>query len=259
VNSATLAPSRAELARVLAVRLVEDSLHRLVPNAMVLGDWTQVTPFWYYQYAYGIRSDVRFYYWVNNWKAIGLEEQRFGRPLYLTRKVPEMLGQKHLGMTGPIIHWAGSAQIEAEPDMQPLAAKFRDRMELLGYRQHLLETNGWLASRPYIVQLSLWWRASQPPSQNYSISLRLINAEGRQVAQTDSLHPVLGLYPTSLWDAGEIVEDYYELRADPGDRSLAYHIEILVYWKDQTGQLHNLQMGDSEDDHLALPAQTVKP
>ena len=125
--------------------------------------------------------------------------------------------------------------------------------------KRLVATNGWMASRPYIVQVSLWWRASKPPSQNYSISLRLRNAEGRQVAQTDSLHPVLGLYPTSLWDAGEIVEDYYELRADPGDRSLAYHVEILVYWKDQSGQLHNLQIGDSEDDHLALPAQSVEP
>ena len=247
------------MAGVQAIRLVEDSLPNLAPNAMVLGDWEQVTPFWYYKYVLGWRPDVRLYYSVHNWRAIGLEEQRFGRPLYLARKVPEMHGLRHLGMTGPLIHWAAHAQRDASPDMQSLSASFDQEFRLLGYRQRAVAGNGWFARRPYIVQLSLWWQAGRVLAKDYSISLRMMNSANRQVAQVDSLHPVLGLSPTSRWDAGEVVEDYYELRADPNDQAPAYHVEVLVYSKDSTGKLTNGKLDDGQTDRLALPDLPVEP
>jgi hypothetical protein len=226
---------------------------------MVLGDWMQVTAFWYYQYVDGLRPDVRVFQTTDNWRAIGEEEHKFGRPLYLTRKVPEMLGQKHLGMSGPLIHWAGEPQTATAAGIQTLDAQFGDGLLLLGYRQRLIAASGWNAARPYVAQVSLWWQASHTLPKDYSVSLRLINAQGRQVAQADSSNPVMGLYPTSQWDSGEVVEDYFELRADPSDQSDAYHVEILIYWKEPGGAIHNLPLGEDAGDRVALAPLPALP
>ncbi|MBI3536137.1 MAG: hypothetical protein HY070_01025, partial [Chloroflexi bacterium] len=63
---------------------------------------------------------------------------------------------------------------------------------------------------------------------NYTVFIHLLDVRGNIRAQIDT-QPFAGSYPTSLWDAGEIVRDEYalELPRDlaPGD----YKIELGFY------------------------------
>jgi hypothetical protein len=61
-----------------------------------------------------------------------------------------------------------------------------------------------LASSP--LRLTLYWQALRPPSADYTVFVHLRNAVGETVAQKDG-PPAGGIYPTGLWDSGEIIKD----------------------------------------------------
>ncbi len=82
---------------------------------------------------------------------------------------------------------------------------------------------------PDRLEIRLVWSAVRPVAANYGISLRLRDAEGRNVAVMDT-QPGYGFLPTSMWRPGEAVTDRYELTlppdVPPGD---IYHLEIVLY------------------------------
>jgi 4-amino-4-deoxy-L-arabinose transferase-like glycosyltransferase len=69
---------------------------------------------------------------------------------------------------------------------------------------------GRLRTQPSVVGLTLYWRAEAIPSADYTTFLHLRNAANETVAQKDS-PPAAGRYPTTLWDAGEIIVDEISL------------------------------------------------
>jgi hypothetical protein len=54
--------------------------------------------------------------------------------------------------------------------------------------------------------LKLFWQAKTRPQADYTVFIHLLNAEGHIVAQADG-PPAGGVYPTQLWEAGEIIVD----------------------------------------------------
>jgi hypothetical protein len=50
-----------------------------------------------------------------------------------------------------------------------------------------------------------YWQTLAPPPKDYTVFVHVRNAAGDVVAQQDG-PPVEGVYPTSLWDAGEIIQ-----------------------------------------------------
>ena len=99
---------------------------------------------------------------------------------------------------------------------------FGDQITLVGYaRQDNL-------ARGSTLSLKLYWRALVPLSEDYTVFVHLVDANGKIIAQQDA-QPQHGAYPTSFWDAGEIVVDEYTFvvprDAPPGD----YQIEIGIY------------------------------
>ena len=56
------------------------------------------------------------------------------------------------------------------------------------------------------LKLRLYWQTNGPPDRDYTTFLHLRDRAGQNVAQKDS-PPAGGLYPTSLWDTGEIIVD----------------------------------------------------
>lgn len=56
------------------------------------------------------------------------------------------------------------------------------------------------------LHLTLYWQALTAPATDYTVFAHVRNPAGETVAQKDS-PPVGGAYPTSLWDAGEIIKD----------------------------------------------------
>jgi hypothetical protein len=64
------------------------------------------------------------------------------------------------------------------------------------------------------AEFTLYWQATETPAARYApfSHLRQINAQGEAIAliaQRDYPDPVLGYYPTTAWQAGEIIRDTY--------------------------------------------------
>ncbi len=72
------------------------------------------------------------------------------------------------------------------------------------------------------LKLTVYWEALTQPETDYTVFVHVCNAAGEIVTQKDS-PPVGGAYPTSLWDAGEIIKDEMGLSLDqlePGQYEL---------------------------------------
>ncbi|MBE7549490.1 MAG: glycosyltransferase family 39 protein [Anaerolineales bacterium] len=73
------------------------------------------------------------------------------------------------------------------------------------------------------LHLALYWQALAIPATDYTVFAHLRNAAGETVAQKDGL-PAGGVYPTGLWEAGEIIKDEVTIPLDtlaPGSYQLA--------------------------------------
>ncbi|MBN8617846.1 MAG: glycosyltransferase family 39 protein [Anaerolineae bacterium] len=63
-------------------------------------------------------------------------------------------------------------------------------------------------SQPFTVTLN--WRAAQPTAASLTVFVQLVSADGRVLAQSDSL-PVQGSRPTTTWRSGEYIIDAHQL------------------------------------------------
>ncbi len=96
------------------------------------------------------------------------------------------------------------------------------------------------------VHLALYWQDLSKTENDYTVFVHVLDANGKIVAQKDA-PPLDGAYPTSIWDAQEIVKDAYAL-AIPADARAPFSIEIGMY---SPVNLKRLPVGS--DDHIILP------
>jgi hypothetical protein len=196
------------------------------PGAVVVCDWEQATPLWYYQQVEGLRPDAEIVYPVERLD----EAAALGRPLYIARAHPGLADRWHPWSSGALIALRSEPAYALPAGSLPLEVR-------LGQGDGASPTFA-LAGFAYgeatylpatVLPLTLYWRALQAPGADYSVSLRVFDEGGVQIYQVDSQHPVLGTYPTSRWTPGEVVADYYEiqLRRDlpPG----LYHWGAVLY------------------------------
>ncbi len=132
------------------------------------------------------------------------------------------------------------------PIERPLDHRFGDQIALMGYD----------LDRPAIrpgnsVRLRLYWRALRSPEADYTIFAQVRDAANRIVAQKDS-PPQGGAYPTTFWDAGEVVTDdrVIEIPADtePGK----YPIKIGLYLPAGGARL---KVDGGPTDEVTLPVE----
>jgi len=122
-------------------------------------------------------------------------------------------------------HLTASRQATTGP--QPLTHRWRDGLVLAGISP--LPTR----SKPGdTFQVELYWRADAPPSRDWTVSVQMLNAEGRLVAQDD--HPPLyGFHPTSRWVPGATrLVDTHTLTLPPDTPTGEY--TVVVLWYDST-------------------------
>lgn len=77
------------------------------------------------------------------------------------------------------------------------AVHFGDELLLIGYD---------LEQENDVLQLTLYWQALAPMTRDYTTFVHVLAADNHVPAQQDS-QPHGGAYPTSIWDAHEIVAD----------------------------------------------------
>jgi hypothetical protein len=95
----------------------------------------------------------------------------------------------------PLRRYKAAAPASATP--ADLAARFDDGVALAG---HAVRREG------NAIDVDLRWAATARPSRDYTVFLHLYDAAGALLAQKDG-PPLEGRYPTSLWDAGELVAE----------------------------------------------------
>jgi 4-amino-4-deoxy-L-arabinose transferase-like glycosyltransferase len=111
--------------------------------------------------------------------------------------------------------------------MKSQPVRFADGLQMNGFRLADGES-------PLIVEtgegipLTLVWSAEQPPTTAFTVFTHLVGPDGKLWGQWDN-PPVWGTYPTTDWEAGEIVFDQYLIPvsedAPPGE----YHLLVGLY------------------------------
>jgi hypothetical protein len=222
-----------------ATRLARAGLTGVAADAVIVGDWEQMTPFRYFQLVEGLRPDVETLYPVGRLE----EADASGQPLYAARSLPGLADRWHPSGEGPLIALKREATGELPAGISILGVDLAGVLELAGY------TYGEAGFRPAtVLPLTLYWRALQTPQDDYSVSLRLYDGAGTEVFKVDSQHPVLGTYPTSLWTPGQVVADYYEMRL-PTELSPGTHQwGVVVYRALPEGGWENLRVAGTDSE-----------
>jgi len=105
----------------------------------------------------------------------------------------------------------------------PLHLTFNDQAELVGYA----------LSRTRIapgdtLPLTIFWRARESLNEDFSVYVRLFDAEDKIITRWDAF-PGRGLYPTRVWQPGEIVTDEYRLPVPLDTRAGVGRIEAGLF------------------------------
>ena len=227
---------RNELRGNEATRLVTYAAPMAEHNAVIVGDWEHIAAFMYEKYVDGLWPGAEFRYPVDAQLGAYIDEAwNAGRAIYLTRAVPGLGDGRQLNMVGPLIQVLQEPMHELPASAVSITQRFLDGVGLVGYEAYpqTLNAHG-------VLPVSLYWQAQQKIEHDYSISVRLINAQGEQLAQEDAAQPVLGSFPMTHWQVGAVIGDYYELRLPAQMPDGVYTLAIVIYERQPDGTTRNL-------------------
>jgi hypothetical protein len=119
------------------------------------------------------------------------------------------------------------------PDLRNLSPGFAHRfgecITLVGYRWQDRIVRGGAPLR-----VTLYWRADCSVKEDYTVFAQLLGAQNRILAQSDGW-PVGGIYPTSRWQPGEVIEDVRDVPVQADAPGGQYRLAVGLY------QLQTLQ------------------
>lgn len=128
-----------------------------------------------------------------------------------------------------IYPWLGSCKLKPNqyPQYQvptPIDVKLGDGITLVGYE---LERLTFRAGEP--LPLTLYWQCDAKLLQDYTVFVHVVTEKrGKRVAQVDS-EPKNGLYPTSFWSVGEVVQDERVIVLAPDITPGDYYLGVGMY------------------------------
>ena len=216
----------------------------LPADAVVIGDWEQATILWYYQQVEGRRPDLEIVYPTER-----LADYLGGRrPVCLARSAP--IGPEWRASS------VGALACLAQEPARTLPAGVTPIGTVLYApdKQPALELAAAHRAAPAYrpgsyAPLTLVWRAAGERRPEYQISLHILDEQWRQLWAADS-GPVLGIYPTARWAAGEVVQDYRELTLAPDLRPGRYLWTVVVYRQLAGGGFEQLRDGQGNVEIL---------
>lgn len=151
--------------------------------------------------------------------------------------------------------------LRAAPEaMRPQQATFGEEIALLGY--HLAVDGQPLSPRAERLtlppgaelQVTLLWQGRMAPSEDYTVFVHLLGADGRLLAQHDGI-PVFGSRPTRTWAAGDLVLDRHTLAA-PVDAAPQEGTLLVGLYRSDT--IVRLPMADGRDALPLLPVTLAR-
>lgn len=116
----------------------------------------------------------------------------------------------------------GEARLTTDqpPPLEPsvtLEMHWADGIVLAGYSLH-----------PQTLTLTLYWRATDTSSQDYTVFVHLLDESGAPRGQGDG-PPVGGDYPTSFWEPGEVITDKHRVDVDADAPPGSYRLAVGLY------------------------------
>jgi hypothetical protein len=127
-----------------------------------------------------------------------------------------------------------------------LLRRLGDQFELIGYN-----VDRSAVSPGEAIGLRLYWKAQRRPDADYTVFAQVRAGIERIVAQQDN-QPQQGAYPTSFWEAGEVVIDDRVLEI-PADAPLGkFSIKVGLYRPDDGMRLN---IDDSTVNEITLPIE----
>lgn len=184
------------------------------------------------------RAARRIWFMTNDWFSPQVREQFDA--LEPTHPVQRVLGQCDNS-------WCYLIQLMEAPPLKG-ALRFGENVDFWGIDVDSVTEN--------TVATRLWWRVEQTPSLDYSISLRLVNAAGEVVAQSDGAinHYGAEIVQTSQLESGRIYIDWRSLQLPSQLPAGVYTLQLVVY---QSWDGIRLALPDGSDtltlDTLTLP------
>ena len=159
---------------------------------------------------------------------------------------------------GPIkVHGPPPAQASEGPISPPapdslLPTTFADQIDLRGYSlsEHRLVPG-------QSLDLTFYWSPRGRPMRDYTVFVHLLDDQGQLKGQADS-PPKSGEYPTSVWDAGEVIADLHTLLLAPDLPAGEYRIAVGLY-DPETGQRVKRVDGNGNmaGDHVVISGLVV--
>jgi hypothetical protein len=139
----------------------------------------------------------------------------------------------------------------APPIEHALSYRLGDQFELIGYNldRSSVPPGG-------SIGLRLYWKALRRPDADYTIFAQVRDAANHVVAQKDN-PPQAGAYPTSYWDAGEVVIDDRAIEFPAGVAAGHYPIKVGMYLPPANDRLPI--DGNPAVTEITLPAEVTVP
>jgi hypothetical protein len=126
----------------------------------------------------------------------------------------------------------------ASPE-HPLAVELGNAIRLQGYDLTQTEQN---------LSFTFYWESLAPVGTDYTVFVHVRNRANETVAQLDR-PPVDGAYPTSLWEAGELIPDTLQIPL-PADLPSGQYSIVVGMYDFVTGT--RLPVAGSDDNSLTL-------
>ncbi len=205
----------------------QDMLTAVAPGGRIVGLLGETTLIRYFRDVLGRRTDVMVV-------PADREADRFaavdaalaaGVPVYLTRDLPGAAGRYSLDAAGPLIAVSRKAAPTAPTGGRPAAA------DILLYD---LQTDVRQTHAGPVIRVMPTWVAAAGIAVELKVSARLLDAQGRQLAQNDRV-PVHFAYPTTAWVMGEEVRDSYDLAVPRAAGPGPYRV-LLIWYRAADGQ-----------------------
>jgi hypothetical protein len=211
----------------------------LEDNAVVIGILGEMTLLRYFQRTEGLRPKVVTIVADRDEERLAAIEVALDadQAVYVTRLIHGLPERYSLAALGPLIR-VRDAPVTAFPTPQHLLAiDLTDSLHLLGYGVAVMSPHQQTA-----VRLTLHWQVLATVGADYKVSARLLDGEGNQVAQVDSV-PVHNTYPTSRWKAGETLADVYDLAVPPDTLPGQYRLLVILYEPDTLAEVGRAELG----------------
>ncbi|MCP4427479.1 MAG: glycosyltransferase family 39 protein [Chloroflexi bacterium] len=134
----------------------------------------------------------------------------------------------------------------------PLDAPFADGVMLVGYEWNNAPESETVTAVPGdALPITLYWRSEGTPTQDYTVFVHLLNANGEWVAGADA-PPVNNFYPTSMWQEGDWIDDLHTLVLPAALPSGNYAVRIGMYDPISGARLARLDGGDTVNLSLKI-------